>query len=63
MKVGDLVRFKPTVFLGDHGVGTVMQFLTGGSSRKNNSAEVHWPKLNKFKWHVERHLEVVDESR
>tara|TARA_Y100001970_G_scaffold260131_1_gene341878 strand:+ start:1125 stop:1325 length:201 start_codon:yes stop_codon:yes gene_type:complete len=66
MKVGDLVKFSGTTCdsIGDPGVGTVIQYLAGGSGRKNPSAEVHWPKINMVKWHVDdARLEVISESR
>ena len=64
MKVGDLVIFKGDTCndIGDPGIGTVVQYLTGGVGRKNNSAEVAWPQLGIMKWHTEDKLEVVSES-
>ena len=66
MKVGDLVRFRgPTCeSVGDPGIGAVIQYLSGGSGRKNCSAEVHWPKIGIIKWHVDdERLEVVNEDK
>ncbi len=66
MKIGDLVKFVgPTCeSVGDPGVGTIIQYLSGGPGRKNPSAEVHWPNIGLIKWHVvDARLEVVNESR
>jgi len=68
MKVGDLVRYSklpstPRVVEGDHGIGIVLRVLTGGSHRKNPSAEVMWPSLNRNEWHAGCVLEVISENR
>ena len=61
MKVGDLVMYSklppaPRVIEGDHGIGIVLRVITGrsapGTARKNPSAEVMWPTLNRVEWHA-----------
>ena len=60
MRVGDVVKFVGNICdCCNPGYGTVVQVLTGGSHRKNDSAEVVWSNISKKKWHVEPDLEVI----
>lgn len=61
MKVGDIVKYagKNICDCCKPGLGTVVQVLSEGSHRKNNSAEVVWANINMKKWHVEPDLEIV----
>ncbi len=68
MKVGDLVKLDPSAYsvfapaprtTVGRGVGVVLRVITGGSHRKNPSAEVMWSSLNRSEWHAGCVLEVI----
>ena len=68
MRVGDLVKLDPAAYkisepaprsTVEFGVGVVLRVITGGSHRKNPSAEVMWPSLDRIEWHAGPVLEIV----
>ncbi len=69
MKVGDLVLYKGSWAPlrdgeepRDRGTGVILQVLSGGSGRKNPSAEVMWSGTDSIEWHASPGLKVVEQK-